>query len=106
MFVRWKKRSGVRGTSIYCYLCHSQRIDGKVATKTLGYLGSIAPNPTKLERSIFWQQVVASLNQRINLSTADRAKIEAALAQKVPRGETQDADAVQPFPSQVGGCGT
>ena len=29
-----------------------------------------------------------------------------ALAQKVPRGETQDADAVQPFPSQVGGCGT
>ncbi len=29
-----------------------------------------------------------------------------ALAQKVPRGETLDADAVQPFPSQVGGCGT
>ncbi len=88
MFVRWKKRIGVRGTSIYCYLCHSERVEGRVTTKTYAYLGSIAEQPSKLEREIFWQQVIANLPK--NLSKADRAKIKAALADKVPRGSKHE----------------
>jgi phage N-6-adenine-methyltransferase len=75
---------------MYCYLCHSERVEGKVVTKTLGYLGRITPKPTKPEREVFWIRVIAGLNQRIALSEADRAKIEAEIAKIVPRGSKHE----------------
>lgn len=95
MFVRWKNRSGVRGNSQYCYLCHSERVNGKVKTQTVAYVGSISENPTKPEREIFWIQVKVGLD-KLNLVTDERAKIEAALAQKVPRGRNSHGDSDAP----------
>jgi hypothetical protein len=91
MFVRWKNRSGVRGSSQYCYLCHSERVNGKAKTQTVAYVGSISENPIKPEREIFWLQVSATLD-KLQLATDERAKIEAAIAQKVPRGRNSHGD--------------
>jgi hypothetical protein len=52
----------------------------------LAGLGSIALKPTQPEREIFWMQVKASLGKQ-DLSIPDRAKIESAIAQKVPKGK-------------------
>jgi phage N-6-adenine-methyltransferase len=95
MFVRWKNRSGVRGSSQYCYLCHSERVNGKVKAKTVAYVGSISEKLTKPEREIFWIQVKVSLD-KLNLVTDERAKIEAAIAQKVPRGRNSHGDSDAP----------
>lgn len=95
MFVRWKNRCGVRGSSQYCYLCHSERVNGKVKTQTLAYIGSISEKPTLPEREIFWLQVKVSLD-KLKLATDERAKIEATLAQKVPRGRNSHGDSDAP----------
>jgi ParB family chromosome partitioning protein len=90
MFVRWISRNNKRGTFQFCYLCQTQRVEGKAKpeNKTLAGLGSIALKPTKPEIAIFWMQVKVSLDKQ-DLSVADRAKIEAAIAQKVPKGKYQ-----------------
>ena len=95
MYPNWKKRIGKQGTSWYCHLCFSQRVEGKVATKTIAYLGSISENPTKPERELFWAQVQTKLEQ-YNLSIAERAKLEAKIAQKVPRGKNPHGDSDAP----------
>ncbi len=51
-------------------------------------MGSISEKPTKPEREIFWQQVLANLEQH-NLSDADRSKVSAAIAKIVPRGSSK-----------------
>jgi phage N-6-adenine-methyltransferase len=90
MFVRWISRSNRRGTFQFCYLCQTQRVEGKAKpeNKTLAGLGSIALKPTKPEIAIFWMHVKASLDKQ-DLSVTDRAKVEAAISQKVPQGKHQ-----------------
>ena len=88
MFIRWIKRTNKRGTFQFCYLCQTHRVEGKAKpeNKTLAGLGSIALKPTQPEREVFWMQVKASLAKQ-DLSVAQRAKIEAAIAQLIPRGK-------------------
>ncbi len=88
MFVRWISRNNKRGTFHFCYLCRTQRVEGKAKpeNKTLAGLGSLALKPTQPEIAIFWMQVKASLDKQ-DLSIRDRAKIESAIAQKVPKGK-------------------
>jgi hypothetical protein len=95
MYPNWKQRIGKQGISWYCHLCSSQRVKGKVVTKTVGYLGSISENPTKPERELFWAQVLANL-KRYELSVAERGKIEAKIAHKVPRGKNPHGDSDAP----------
>jgi hypothetical protein len=89
MFVRWIKRTNKRGTFQFCYLCQTERVEGKPKpeNKTLAALGSIALKPTQPEREVFWMQIKASLAKQ-DLSIAERAKIEAAIAQLIPRGKS------------------
>ncbi len=95
MYPAWRKREGKKGTVLYCHLCSSQRLQDRVATTTLGYLGSIALEPTRAEREVFWMQVKGNLDKQ-NLSKEQRAKIEAALANKVKRGKNPHGDSDAP----------
>jgi hypothetical protein len=95
MFVRWIVRSNQKGQYNFCYLCQTKWIDGKPKNKTLAALGRIAIKPTKPEREVFWMQVKVSLDEQ-NLSVAERAKVEAALANKVSRGKNPHGDSDAP----------
>ena len=97
MFIRWIKRTNKRGTFQFCYLCQTERVEGKAKpeNKTLAGLGSIALKPTQPEREVFWMQVKASLAKQ-DLSVAQRAKIEAAIAQLIPRGKNPHGDSDAP----------
>ena len=95
MYPAWRKREGKKGIVLYCHLCNSQRVSGKVTTSTLGYLGSIALEPSQPERELFWMRVKAALDRQ-NLSVAQRAKIEAAIAIQVPRGKNPHGDSDSP----------
>lgn len=86
MHVVWRLREGKKGTSRYCHLAESKRVGSKVKTQVAAYIGSISLQPTKPETQLFWMQVKSTLDA-LNLSAGERAKIEAALAQKVPRGK-------------------
>ena len=89
MFIRWIKRTNKRGTFQFCYLCQTHRVEGKPKpeNKTLAGLGSIALKPTPPEREVFWMQIKASLDKQ-DLSIAERAKIEAAITQLIPRDKS------------------
>ncbi len=91
MFITWREYKGKKGTSYRCHLRESKRKGGKSITSSAAYLGSITDKPSKLERELFWMQVKVNLD-KIELSLAHRAKIEAAIAQKVPRGKNPQGD--------------
>lgn len=97
MFIRWIERKNLKGTFQFCYLCQTQRVEGKSKpeNRTLAAIGSIAPKPSKPEREVFWMQVKTSLD-RVELSKAERAKIEAAIAEKVARGKNPYGDSDAP----------
>jgi hypothetical protein len=95
MFVRWIKRQNSRGEYNFCYLSDTKWIEGKPKNRTLAALGSITLKPTKPEREVFWMQAKSSLDA-LNLTTQERAKVEAALAQKVPRGKNPHGDSDAP----------
>ncbi len=86
MHVVWRLREGKKGTSRYCHLAESKRVGSQVKTQVAAYIGSVSLQPTKLETQVFWMQVKSTLDE-LNLTAGERAKIEAALAQKVPRGK-------------------
>ena len=87
MHIVWRSRQGKKGTSRYCHLAESKRYSTKVQTQVMAYIGSISINPSKPEREVFWLQVKICLDS-LNLTRAERAKIEASIAQKVPRGKS------------------
>ncbi len=95
MFISWREYKGKKGTSYRCHLRESKREGGKATTKSIAYLGSISEKPTKLEREVFWMQAKENLDKQ-NLSVAQRAKVEAALASKVPRGKNLHGDSDAP----------
>ncbi|MFB2920288.1 MULTISPECIES: hypothetical protein [Aerosakkonema] len=83
MYLRWKQR-GVK-LVWYAYVCAGERRAGKVITRTVGYLGAIAP--TAIERSSaraeFWYQVQTNL-EKLGMTSEEQEKIVAAIAQKIP----------------------
>jgi hypothetical protein len=95
MHLVWRTREGKKATSRYCHLAESRREGGKVKTQVVAYIGSVSLKPTKPEREVFWMQVKSCLDV-LNLTTAHRAKIEAAIAQKVPRGKNPHGDSDAP----------
>jgi hypothetical protein len=86
MHVVWRLREGKKATSRYCHLAQSKRVGSKVETQVVAYIGSVSLQPTKPETQLFWMQVKSVLEE-LNLTAGERAKIKAALAQKVPRGK-------------------
>ena len=95
MHLVWRTREGKKATSHYCHLAESKREGGKVKTQVVAYIGSVYLNPSKPEREVFWMQVKNHLGE-LSLTTAQRAKIEAAIAQKVPRGKNPHGDSDAP----------
>jgi hypothetical protein len=96
MHLVWRTREGRKATLHYCHLAESKREEGKVKTQVIAYIGSISLKPTKPEREVFWMQVKGCLDV-LSLSIAHRAKIEAAIAQKVPRGKNPHGDSDAPI---------
>jgi hypothetical protein len=98
MFVRWQQyrskaqKSWVREwkdghSRIKAILLESVRIDGKPRQRHIAFLGSIGKAVTnrKEHRPHFWADIRQRLDHLGNRITADdRAKIEAALAKRVP----------------------
>jgi hypothetical protein len=95
MHLVWRTREGKKATSQYCHIAESKREGGKVKTQVVAYIGSVYLNPSKPEREVFWMQVKNHLDE-LSLTTAHRAKIEAAIAQKVPRGKNPHGDSDAP----------
>ena len=95
MFITWREYKGNKGITYRCHLRETKKQSGKAKTKTVGYLGSIADKPNKPQRELFWMQVKTSLD-RTEISIAERAKIEAAIAAKVPRGINSHGDSDAP----------
>lgn len=95
MFITWREYKGNKGITYRCHLRGTKKQSGKAKTKTVGYLGSIADKPNKPQRELFWMQVKTSLD-RTEISIAERAKIEAAIAAKVPRGINSHGDSDAP----------
>jgi hypothetical protein len=83
MFITWREYKGKKGISYRCHLRETHREGGKAITKTVSYLGSIAQKPSKPERELFWIRVKQTLDY-LALPQAERIKIEAAIATKVP----------------------
>ena len=103
MFVRWKKRK--RATkcgapqrySWYAEVVESVRIDGKPRQKVIAYLASIKPKdlPFAWERAYFWQRANEKLDA-LDLDSAERAKLDAQLAEKVrPLTEKEEANVAE-----------
>ena len=97
MFVRWQSRkhirpqfgrhgaADVRWTAV---VAETRRVDGKPRQRHVAYLGSITERGMQIDlpRCNFWDRVAARLDALGNQITAtDRNRIEAAIADKVPR---------------------
>ena len=90
MYVKWQRRSRKRGGDyplLTAVLVESRRVDGKPRQNHVAYLASIR------ERSIgepgrahdgFWASVEANLDA-LELDNETRMKIEASIAERVPR---------------------
>lgn len=86
MFVRWQKRGDKK--VLYAYICSGERIEGKVKSRTLGYLGSIAIDAIerKSAREEFWYQANRNLEQlveKLSLTPEQVQKLEEAIADKI-----------------------
>jgi hypothetical protein len=108
MFVRWqwwgdRRRGSERRycrdiADAHAILVESTRVDGKPRQRHVAYLGSVHNvyrEQTPYYRAKFWQHMRAKLDSLHNrISSADRRKIEAALAEKVPPLPADEAAAI------------
>ena len=97
MFIRWQSRErqkpefgpdGIPDVGWTVVLAESCRVDGKPRQRHIAYLASITESAIKIDpqRCYFWDRVTRALNRLGNqVSDDDRAKIEEAIALKVPR---------------------
>jgi hypothetical protein len=86
MFIRWKTEDGVRCRAV---LVDSMRTLSGPRLKHVGYLGSFKENNLAQDntRAWFWQSARRRLDQLGicgKITSREREKIEAALAQRVP----------------------
>ena len=109
MFIRWQKYRSValwhRGKPpikrVKAILVETVRIDGKPRQKHVAFIASYEAN--KLDqistRSTFWRHARQRLDQIGNqITPADRSKIEAALAQRVPPTTGRASRWCEPLP--------
>ena len=98
MFIRWQSRKrnrpqfggydeadDVRWTAV---VAETRRVNGKPQQRHVAYLGSITDSAMKIDvqRCHFWDQISARLDALGNqVRATDRNKLEAAIADKVPR---------------------
>jgi hypothetical protein len=93
MFIRWKTKDG---PSCRAVLVDSMRTLSGPRLKHVAYLGSFKENNLTQDsaRAWFWQGARRRLDQlriRGKITSLDREKIEAALAQRVPITPEQEA---------------
>jgi hypothetical protein len=81
MYVVWRKRQGRRGVTLYCSVQQSHRAGGTTWTMHNWFLGTVREDGA--DREYFWNQLKANLDQH-DISPAEKAKIEAKIAQKIP----------------------
>jgi hypothetical protein len=77
-------------------LVESVRVDGKPRQRHVAYLGGITESAIQItaQRLYFWEAVLDGLDRLHNrMSIADRRKIEAAIALKVPRLTREEHEA-------------
>jgi hypothetical protein len=96
VFVRWqwygdrRRKSGrhwwrVQAADAHAVLVESYRVDGKPRQRHVAYLGSVHSDLDVHDRAWFWHRMNAKLDALSNrIPAAERPKIEAALAAKVP----------------------
>jgi hypothetical protein len=103
MFLRWQKRKrrsrafGGRGNDTHwaAILAESARVDGEPRQRHIAYLGGITDSAIEVaaQRAFFWQEVTQLLDHLANrVLKDDRAQIEEAIAEKVPRLTRQEYD--------------
>jgi hypothetical protein len=85
---KWERERNDKRARLKAILVKNVRINGKPVQKHIAFLGSMETNsPLGEEQSRFWfwYRVTIRLNQLSNrLSRAERARIGAAIAKKVP----------------------
>jgi hypothetical protein len=100
MFIRWQYKQTVQKwtnkpeTRMVAVLVESVRINGQPRQRHIAYLGHYWPRHGAYGRKWFWENADAKLDQ-LNLTPADRHRLEAALALKLPRPTTQEIQAAE-----------
>jgi hypothetical protein len=97
MFIRWQSRQRQqpsfgrqrkRDTHWSAILAESVRVDGAPVQRHIAYLGGITESAIKVmaQRCHYWDEASEKLDRLGNrITPADRERIEAAIAEKVPR---------------------
>jgi hypothetical protein len=104
MFVRWQWRwrrhsqfGDWREPDVHwsAIIVESARVDGRPVQRHVAYLVGFTESAAAIpaQRCHLWDRVTARLNQLGNRVT-DRAKIEAAIAEKVPRPTLEEYKAI------------
>ncbi len=86
----WKDGERLADTVHYLTLVDAVRIDGKPRQRHIAYLGSVSQSAIDLDtanqRGYFWHNVLEKLDQlNIQILPEERARIEAKIADRVPR---------------------
>jgi hypothetical protein len=84
MFIRWQTKQTVDGTRSIAIVAESTRVDGKPRPRHIAYLGHIWDHYGVNGRIRFWEKATAKLDS-LNLTAADRRKLEKALVLRIPR---------------------
>lgn len=87
-FVNTRRATNEQDVHWAVILVESVRVDGKPRQRHVAYVGGITESAIEIDiqRCHFWDQISARLDALGNqMTTADREKIEAAIAEKVPR---------------------
>jgi hypothetical protein len=100
MFIRWQYKEIIPKwgkepeTRLVATVAESTRIDGKPHQRHIAYLGRYWPRYGTRGRGWFWQKADAKLD-KLNLTPADRRKLENALTLKLPRPTKRELEAAE-----------
>ena len=97
-------------TVYYLTLVEAVRFNGKPRQRHIAYLGSISQSAIDLDtanqRGYFWNEVLEKLDQLDNqILPEDRAKIEAKIAERVPRLTEEEKRVGRIAAQRFGGAG-
>ena len=97
MFVKWSQRSREYQPpwpwmrqkpphrTIIAQLAESRRVDGKSRQRIIAHLGTCCEPVDQPNHRRWFYERCSSVLDGLNLSASDRAKIDAALAKRIPR---------------------
>ena len=101
MFVRWQRRTSIAswnwrkpnaGARLSAVLVESVRINGRPKQRHVAFLAGIAEDRINdsMGQLRFWETALSKLDSLSNrVSADDRARIESAIAERVPRPSKQ-----------------